>query len=319
MAKGGKKSSGISAMHIMLGAVIILALILIANNPSITGMFTATKQVATPSPTDEPFKMLPSPTPLAVTDYPPELYARLQAYQSGIEAISVRPRYFGSITDEIFKELPPFPKDFYVIKLLFELGKITDPGKVTADYWKQPEFYRGFDSQGVKMMANPPQGRWGAFGLGTYPGETVVLAPKQSEFETRFFIHTSWLVQTYQGMGLYSVFPKSGSLQSTSYPDDTKAVQQDPETIKQYFDVTVTPDVVLLEPAFPIFKEGWTQMVTVKVRVKNPPSGKYLIGINSGSPPSGKATEWLWKYKTNYVGGGSSSIGVPWYTIFIQV
>ncbi len=319
MARGAKKGVGISATQVLLAAILVVAVILLANTANFTGLFTFGSANATATPGAVNLSASPTSAAIPTTDYPPELYARLKAYQSAPDAVSKRPAYFGSITDEIFKELPSFPKDFYVIKLLFELGKVTDPSKITIDYWKQPEFYPQFEEQGVSMMTNPPKGRWGAFGYGSYPSETVVLSPKQGTFKVHFFLHTSWLVQTYQGLSLSASFPASATLQKTSFPDNTKSIVQDASVVRDYFDVDVSPSVILLEPAFPVFKPEWTQMVTVTVKVKNPPSGKYAIGINAGAAPAEKANEWLWKYKTNYVGGAGHSIGMPWYTIYIDV
>jgi hypothetical protein len=313
MARGAKKSTGPNKTIFVAAALVMLVFILFMFNPQITSMFDS-KSGADIKPTAAPL-----PTVTLKPDYPPELYARLKAYQDIPEADAKRPAYFGSITNEVFKDLPPFPKDFYIIKLLFELGKITDGTKITPEYWKQPEFYPQFEDQGVAMMANPPTGRWGAFGYGTYPSETVVLTPRNNKFRVIFFLHTSWLVQTYQGMGLSYSFPRHAELQKTLYPDNTKAVLQDPANVSKYFHVKISPDVILLEPAFPVVKNGWAHAIAVDVEVKNAPPGKYAIGVDIGDAPSEKANEWLWKYKTNYVGGSSHSIGIPWYTIFVQV
>lgn len=263
--------------------------------------------------------IIASPTTQPTPNYPPELYARLKFYQDTPTADAKRPSYFGSITDEIFKELPAFPKDFYIVKLLFELGKVTDPTKITSEYYKQPEFYPQFESQGVQMMSNPPQGRWGAFGYGTYPSETVVLTPRQGEFQAGFFFYTSWIVQTYQGLSLTTTFPSRATLMKSYFPDNTQTVIQDPAIVSKYFEVSVSPNVLLLEPAFPVFKSNWAQQIIVTVKVKNPPPGKYAISLYAGDPPSDKGNEWLWKYKNNYVGGTAHSIGAPMYSIFIEV
>ncbi|MFH1258181.1 MAG: hypothetical protein ABIG96_00685 [Candidatus Micrarchaeota archaeon] len=308
MARGGKKASRTNYIYYTIGALLLVAIAYFAfNSGSINPSGPAMISNATVTPN------------AALGDYPPELYARLRAYQQSPEAVSKRPAYFGAITDEVFKELPSFPKDFYVIKLLYELGKVTDGSKITEEYYKQPEFYPQFEEQGVPLMLNPPQNRWGAFGYGTYPSEMVVLSPRTNKLKVRFFIHTSWLVQTYQGMSFGYEFPAKAQLQKTAFADNSKDVIQDPAETRKYFDVSISPDVTLLEPAFPVFKPGWAQAVTMDITVKNPPTGKYAIGVIIANPPSEKANEWLWKYKTNYVGGSAHSIGVPWFTAFIQV
>jgi len=246
----------------------------------------------------------------------PDLAARIKGMQQG----------YSSKRDEtllpaiVFSELPPFPKDFDEIALLVYIGSITEMNRIGPEYFKQPEFYAGWGDQGVPLYQHPPKDRWGAFGYGTYPSEMLVNSPRNAEWNVSFFMHTSWLVQTYQGIGFNVVFPATAALIQNNFPDGQKNITQDPAKVKDYFEVSVEPSSLLLEPAFPIFKQGWTQRVVVKAKAKNVPPGRYAIGLDIGGPDSKLAEEWLWKYKTQYSGNaGMTGVGRPWYTVFIDV
>lgn len=250
----------------------------------------------------------------------PELAAYIQNYQQGaaVGAQSKRPDYLPSI---VFSKLPPMPKDFYVVDLLVDKGIFTDVNRIEEAYWKQPEFYPTFEDQGVELYQHPPQGRWAAFGVGSYPSELIVLSPRNNQFEVAFMMYTSWLVETYQGTKFNYGFPKSGNILLSDFPDGSRDVIQDPAVVKEYFDVEITPNEILLEPAFPLFEKNWVQKIKVKVKVKDAPPGKYLIGVGSEAPSKEKADEWLWKYKNRYTDAAVSygGIGRPWFSIFIDI
>ena len=247
----------------------------------------------------------------------PELAGYLQAYQN-IGTPAQRPDYLPSV---VFSKLPPFPKDFYSIALLVRLGKFTDMNKIGEAYWKQPEFYPQFIEQGVSLYQHPDTGRWTAFGLGATPSEVVVLNPRSGEIDLAFFMFSSWTVQTYQGMMLNYDFPKSSELVYSQFPDTSKNLTQDPDKVRQYFDVEITPKEILLQPNFPVFEKDWTQKISVKIRVKNAPPGRYGIGIGSQPPSQEKADEWLWTYKERYTSGAgiAANVGRPWDSIFIDI
>ncbi len=247
----------------------------------------------------------------------PQLAGFLKSYQQ-VGAPAQRPDYLPSI---VFSKLPPFPKDFYSVDILVENGIFSDMKLIDEPYWKQPEFYPEFERQAVLAYQKPPTDRWAAFGLGSYPSEVVVLSPRNNVFEVNFFMHTSWLVQTYQGTQFNYGFPAQGELLQSDFPDNTRNVTQDPEKVREYFDVEITPKEILLEPAFPVFESNWTEKIKVKVKVKNAPPGKYYIGIGGQSPSKEKADEWIWKYKTRYTDAANSfgGVGKPWLGIFIHI
>lgn len=310
-----KKPEAKKNLKLLVGAIAVVVVVALLWQPVLqlvsppapkpTAIPTAVITAATPVPTPEPFW----------AKYP-DLMERLRQYQAP-EAESVRRC---DLPPQVFSKLPEFPKDFYANKLLFELAKIQDINYFKEDYWKQPEFYRGFDEQGCSLYQYPPRDRWAAFGYGTYPSEVVVLSKRNDEFEATFFAYTSWLVQTYQGLGFRASYPSTGRLQNSEFPDGTRTITVDPQETTKYFKVvSITPEDALLEPAFPVFENGWTQKVKVRVKVTDAKPGRYLVGVDIGAPSKEKSDEWFWKYKLNYVTSGSHSIGAPWYVMFIEV
>jgi hypothetical protein len=293
----------------------------------------------------------------------PELKQRLEGY--GAVKESKRPDYLPA---EVFKFLPKFPRDFYWVKTMVELGLLTDVNAIPAEYYKQPEFYPRFDTIGVDMMQHPTPGRFGAWGFGTYPSE-VLLNAKVNEttgVETTAYtiFHTSWLVETYQGMGLTVVYPNEAHMLSNQFSDGSRSVTQNSSEVAKYFETEFvslepkcsrgtyvngkcewdspagaecyaiynettkkcvftpasSPDVLLLEPAFPVFQYGWAQKVGLKIKVKpGTPKGKYVIGMGVSSPPKEISDKWLMEYKLVYAGSGMFGLDVPWFQVFVEV
>lgn len=188
------------------------------------------------------------------------------------------------VDSPVFSKLPIYPKDFS--------RELNSP----ESNWKQPEFYN-FE-QGIQYYINPPTDYLGYFGLGAYPSDRRLTAKAGDELITFTYFHTAWFVHTYQGVKLIAIMD---------------------EDIKEYFEVTIEPDIILLEPTFPLFEYNWTQKVFVKIKVKNPPEGKYLIGIDASEPPLEYSQKWFEKYGGRYTTGGIISIGRPPYQIEVNI
>ena len=180
------------------------------------------------------------------------------------------------------------PKDFYEVADGVRSGKI-QVINVGEEYYTKPEFYPTF-SQG---STGPRGEHWGVLGYGAYPSDIIVHSPKNREVVIGTIIHTSWMVETYQGLKLES--------------------DHNPES----FDVEIQPEEILLGPAYPSFEKGWAQKAIVRVTVKNPPPGEYVIGINPSSP-SNDLSKKVPPDKKYYEAGGFG-VGRPLVKIVVVI
>ncbi len=241
---------------------------------------------------------------------------KIQAEIDAAKQKITRPDYLPAV---VYKNLPPFPEDFYTIDLLIFLGRITDIIDLDEKYWKQPEFYPGFEDN-INLIANPERGRFYGIGYGAYPGDIGAEAGPGDDFTVASFFHTSWLVETYQGMQMNVVYPSDTNVPSQNLEGNQASVKQDPEVVKNYFEVTATPDIFLLEPANPIFGSNWAQKVLVHVKIKeDTPKGIYVIGINPTTPPKEYGQKWTKQYLTKYVDASAGVIGRPFVRIIVDV
>ena len=241
---------------------------------------------------------------------------KIQAEIDEAKTKITRPDYLPAV---VYKNLPPFPDNFYTIDLLVFLGRLTDTVNLEEKYWKQPEFYPLFEDN-VGLIANPVKGRFYGVGYGAYPGDIGAEAGPGDDFTVASFFHTSWLVETYQGMKMDVVFPSNSQIPNQNLNGTQLSVSQDPEKAKEYFEVTTTPDVFLLEPVNPIFGYNWTVKVLVHIKVKpETPKGTYVIGINPGTPPKEHSQRWIRQYLTRYNDGSSAVAGRPFVRITVDV
>jgi len=219
------------------------------------------------------------------------------------------------IPKTVFSELPPYPKNLNDIKLLVKFAKVRDLTTIGEEYYKQPEFYENWDPSGIDSFLNPPGGYFGASGFGTYPADVVVKLKSGQSFKVGTFFKASWGVQTYQGMQLITVFP-----QHAESVMGNVTINQKPDKIKNYFEVSTTPNLFILGPAFGTFNKDWVKLIAVDVKVKSDtPIGKYAIGITPIEPPVEYEDKWLSQYGLNYKSAGGSDVGRPFFQIFIEV
>jgi hypothetical protein len=250
--------------------------------------------------------------------YDPVLEQRIAKELSDTSEEMKRPDY---LPPEMFSRLPEFPKDFYQVRTLVRTGRITDIGSLEEKYWMQPEFFPNFEEIGVPLLAHPPKDRWGAYGIAVYPADSVSTVEKGKSLDIFFFIKSNYLVETYQGINLLPVFPAKAGIESGfQMPDGTKSFKQDPKTVESYFDITVEPNLFLLEPNFPVYNINGTHRVKVTVTPKqNTPPGNYAIGLDTADIPEEKENEWIRQHLNLYTSGGMTKIERPYYQAFIQV
>jgi len=203
---------------------------------------------------------------------------------SGYFLIDYRPKHClddKCIDPAVFSKLPKYPKDLN--------GDLN---------WKQPEFYPRFEEEGVKYYVNPPLNYLGFYGYGAFPSDVILDVGQNEQIVKTTNFYTSWFVVTYQGLKLIPIIP---------------------DNAKDYFEVSIEPENILLEPTFPVFEYNWTQKVTIKVNVKNPPKGEYTIGIGVSEPESRFSDIWFKKYGGRYIAGSIFDIGRPPYQMVLRI
>jgi len=229
---------------------------------------------------------------------------------------TTRPDYLPSV---VYQNLPLFPKDFYEIDALVELGRLTDLVSLEDKYWKQPEFYPTFESN-IADIQNPNINRLYAFGYGAYPGDIGVDVKPGSDFTVATFFYSSWLVETWQGMRMQEFYPVQTGVPTQDLNGTKFSVIQDPDVVKTYFNVSFEPSVFLLGPSSPIFDYNWTQKVLVHIKVSpDTPKGRYVIGVNPVAPPKEYSDRWLMKYRLKYTDASAGVVGRPFFQLVVDV
>ena len=198
----------------------------------------------------------------------------------------------------IFENLPPIPEDFWRVKYLMVTGQSDVGVLATLDekYYKQPEFIRDtFVESGLNFWKAPDIYHWYPEGYGTYPHVEYVDTYPGAEFDAYTFTHTSWGVETYQGLMLVPVFLESVNL------EDGPLVVKDHDRQKEYFEIYMDPNTVLLEPTYPVFTENWISRIRIHVKVSpDTPPGAYGIGYDVAPVPSELQSEWKSEYRELY-------------------
>jgi hypothetical protein len=228
-----------------------------------------------------------------------------------------RPEY---LPEAMFKELPEMPADFYKVREMVRSGEIRNLNEIWPEYYLQPEWFPGFEESGVPLLQNPPEDRWGAFGLGSYPSDTSASLVVGETLALVFYMRSSYLVETYQGISLVPVFPKNTALpEGFAMADGTTSITQEP-SVSEYFDVEVSPSVFLIEPNFPIYSKQSTQKVEVRITAKETiPLGNYVVAIDVGDAPLEQEEGWAKEHQNKYAGSSITKIGRPYYQAFIKV
>ena len=224
------------------------------------------------------------------------------------------------IDSEAFKYLSPYPSDFQQMYELVFYGKINDLSRVNREYLEQPEMLPTWKTSGIDIYLKPEKGRFGAFGFGCYPSEAIATLKPGQAVRLTTWLHTSWAIQNLQGMSLKVVYP------SHAESEQGMSVVQNP-SVSNYFDSSVSPDIVLLGPTWPYFEskshfdhDGWVVPVTVEIRVRpGTPAGTYAVGLMPFEPPQNMNDEWTLKYKLRYTPIQYYHIGKPYFTVFLNV
>ncbi len=242
---------------------------------------------------------------------------------------SNRPQYCnenGCVNPLIFKELPVLPDDFEEVRVMIQYSQFSvlenfTPGVPDYNYFVQPELYPTWKDQGVKFYTGVQEGSApgyiGVYGYGAYPGDAIISPSDGAEVKPGMdlvivtFFHAGWRIGNYQGMKLNAVYPQSGRIGKGL---GEILVDQDPSVVENYFDVEIEPEVILLEPTFPIFFNNWSQRIN-----EGTPPGDYLIGIRPSTAPEKYRYDWNREYRLMYVDIGGIATERPPFRAFIQV
>ncbi len=235
-------------------------------------------------------------------------------------------------TDYMVKELPPLPKDFYLVREALFIDPLIkripfDVGKYGENYWKQPEWVVPFEEQKVpvirKYIEDPSYGV--VWGVGTWDDKIVkVTKPPVTENDIEETIY-AWIepVPTttgHLGVGLRKVYPSVAEFSEDNTELKSRYFQSQ-ELAEKYIDLKIEPDELLLEPNFPYFHDGYRAMIKVTLTIKkDTPTGIYLVGMQPDRP----SKEFSEKHRAENLAGywdpylGFARIGTP-YQIFVEV
>lgn len=277
---------------------------------------------------------------------------------NGNVATAERPKYCGSegycVPADVFSLLPAYPDGMSVVKtridtmmynVMENFGAVNPLcRKWSPDYlqcleftpdkyfYKQPEFYYNeWTTENINTYYLPlgnPKGYNYSYlnvgGGGAFPG-VVIIEPQEGalvkpgmDLRAVTYFHAALGVRNYQGVHLEIDYPDKAEV---FYGVNTIKINQDPNTVKNYFDVTITPQEFVLEPTFPVFHQDWTEKVVFSIHInENTPAGTYVIWIEPGSVSGLNQTKWSNEYGLRYYNFAQGfRITPPPYQIFITV
>ncbi len=221
--------------------------------------------------------------------------------------------------EQMFNELPEPPEDFFNVSEGIKSGSIINLENVSEEYYLQPEFYPNFEEQLLPYLLNPPEGRFGAYGLMSYPSQTVVTTYPGENFTVYFFMASSVFIEFYQGNKLTPVYNSELKIIKGSFPDGTNIIKQDTEKARQFIDVKFTPEVFVLSPTYPEFTNEWSKKIRMDISIPYyAEPGKYTVSVIKSNTPTEKGLEWKEKYG-KYTEGGMESISTPYYSVFLEI
>ena len=253
------------------------------------------------------------------------LLAIIEAYKQNINASAIpKEREYYGLPTQMFANLPDMPRDFRQVQILYLQNKWNYP--IGRDYYNQPEWFPNFKLSGINNLKTVDPTRFGAYGYMVYPSDSVITLSKSTKTSGNrtFWMRPSWIIVMPQGIHLVTSYPSSALIESPFFvlADGSKGVNQIPSDASQYFEVTVSPELFLLKPNFPIFNPESTIAVNVTIKLRSDvvvPVGNYVIGIDTGAVPEEQEKAWIREYMTKYVSGSMIHISRPYYQAFVSV
>jgi len=214
-----------------------------------------------------------------------------------------------NLSSSLFTGLPAFPKDLYELALLVKLRYVQGIHLALLDenYWKQPEFYPTFKTSGIGLMENPPQDKWGAYGMGSYPAEHFLDVRPGDRAVTANFFTASWLVVNRQAVSLNPREVVEGG-------------EMDGADAGQYFAVAIEPREFLLGASWPAFEADWAQKAVISIDVSSStPPGDYIVYVDTGQPSEEAIAKWDAEGRGYVLPAFASSVGRPLCAVHLRV
>ena len=198
---------------------------------------------------------------------------------------------------DAFAGLPFAPADFSEKTFLTRGFAFNNYSKFSEEYYIQPEFYPSFPQNAVSYWKNPDLHYYGAIGYGFFPAGQRISLVKGESASVRFFVHSGYGVQSWQGLKIVPVNDNGNS----------------------GIEVGVLDSESLLGPNYPVFSKEWAKSVDAVITAsKDAKSGKYVLRIGVASPSDGKNSEWAEQHFGKYF--NASMAGNVFYpTIEVEV
>src|SRR4030042_5262577 len=200
-----------------------------------------------------------------------------------------------NFSDDVFKEIPPFPKDFWTKKALFDTQQIIAE-QLTPEYYLQPELYPGWESCKNDVFNTTKLHYTGTYGASVYPSRFTIQNIKVNEStKISALLYTAFGVELYQGLQLEILYNHSA----------LKVTQFSPQS-----------DLYLLEPTYPYFHQNWSRIIIFEIQLLQ--KGNYTIEAYERLPDEATDQAWKTTYGSQYTSGGSYlGLQIPKMRIYV--
>lgn len=247
-----------------------------------------------------------------------------------------RPQYEGLEDDKydaFFGNLPAFPEDFYSIVELVYDAQILDYGRISDDYWKQPEFYVGwYGCINDSYIDNDPL-MWTPEGYGIFPIIKEVHLDRGEAYQIDAYLRTGFGTESYQGIIFRPELPATAKTITGQdlfeNPEDAdkhihpRITNPDNPIYEEFKDNIAYDNVgeedwfVVLEPTYQLhksktgndtyetgFPEDWVRMMHVEIEIDSDcPPGMYVVSVDSDTPCFDINQEFYYAQDHEYYGG----------------
>ena len=210
-----------------------------------------------------------------------------------VSASDYRPQY--NFSDDVFKEIPVFPDDFWIKKQLFDTQQIVAE-QLTPEYYLQPELYPGWDYFKNDVFNESKLHYTGTYGASVYPSRFTIQNIKVNE-TTRVsaVLYTAFGVELFQGLQLDILYNHSA----------LKVAQITPQS-----------NLCLLEPTYPYFYQNWSRIIIFEIQLLQ--TGNHTAEVYEKLPEETADKAWKTTYGDLYISGGSYlGLQVPKMIIYV--